>query len=50
MLKNPYGSRVSPHLFDLVRTVMHAAATDRLDEKNFYAFNPSFDKGCGCGH
>ena len=23
-------------------------ATDRLDEKNFYAFNPSFDKGCGC--
>ncbi|MBQ3074447.1 MAG: manganese catalase family protein [Clostridia bacterium] len=21
-------------------------ATDRLDEKNFYAFNPSFDKGC----
>ena len=25
-------------------------ATDRLDSKNFYAFNPSFDKGCGCGH
>jgi spore coat protein JC len=25
-------------------------ATDRLDEKNFYAFNPSFDKPCGCGH
>lgn len=23
-------------------------ATDRLDSKNFYAFNPSFDKGCGC--
>ena len=23
-------------------------ATDRLDEKNFYAFNPSFDKPCGC--
>ena len=23
-------------------------ATDRLDEKNFYAYNPSFDKGCGC--
>ena len=22
-------------------------ATDRLDEKNFYAFNLSFDKGCG---
>lgn len=21
-------------------------ATDRLDSKNFYAFNPSFDKGC----
>lgn len=21
-------------------------ATDRLDEKNFYAFNPSFDKNC----
>lgn len=21
--------------------------TDRLDEKNFYAFNPSFDKNCG---
>lgn len=20
--------------------------TDKLDEKNFYAFNPSFDKGC----
>ena len=20
---------------------------DRLDEKNFYAFNPGFDKGCG---
>ncbi len=25
-------------------------AQDKLDEKNFYAFNPSFDKGCGCGH
>lgn len=25
-------------------------ATDRLDSKNFYAFNPEFDKGCGCGH
>lgn len=23
-------------------------ATDRLDSKNFYAFNPEFDKGCGC--
>ena len=23
-------------------------ATDRMDEKNFYAFNPEFDKGCGC--
>ncbi len=23
-------------------------AADRLDEKNFYAFNPSFDKPCGC--
>ncbi len=23
-------------------------ATDRMDEKNFYAFNPSFDKPCGC--
>ena len=23
-------------------------ATDRLNCKNFYAFNPSFDKGCGC--
>ncbi len=23
-------------------------ATDRLDEKNFYAFNPEFDKPCGC--
>ena len=22
-------------------------ATDRLNEKNFYACNPSFDKGCG---
>jgi len=22
-------------------------ATDRLDSKNFYAFNPEFDKGCG---
>ena len=22
-------------------------ATDRLDSKNFYAFNPSFDKNCG---
>ena len=21
---------------------------DKLDSKNFYAFNPSFDKGCGC--
>lgn len=21
-------------------------ATDKLDEKNFYAFNPSFDKNC----
>jgi len=25
-------------------------ATDRLDEKNFYAFNPGFDKPCCCGH
>lgn len=25
-------------------------AQDRMDEKNFYAINPSFDKGCGCGH
>ena len=23
-------------------------AQDRLDSKNFYAFNPEFDKGCGC--
>ena len=23
-------------------------AQDRMDEKNFYAFNPGFDKGCGC--
>ena len=23
-------------------------ATDRLDSKNFYAFNPSFDNPCGC--
>lgn len=22
---------------------------DKLDSKNFYAFNPSFDKGCGNG-
>ena len=22
---------------------------DKLDSKNFYAFNPAFDKGCGCG-
>ena len=44
--QTPYGSRASPHLFDLVRKGMHAAATDRLDEKNFYAFNPSFDKPC----
>ena len=22
---------------------------DHLDSKNFYAFNPSFDKGCGSG-
>ena len=22
---------------------------DRLDSKNFYAFNPSFDKGCDGG-
>ena len=22
-------------------------ATDKLNEKNFYAFNPAFDKGCG---
>ena len=21
---------------------------DKLDSKNFYAFNPEFDKGCGC--
>lgn len=21
---------------------------DRLDSRNFYAFNPAFDKGCGC--
>lgn len=25
-------------------------AQDRLDSKNYYAFNPEFDKGCGCGH
>lgn len=25
-------------------------ATDRLNEKNFYAFNPSFDKKCNCKH
>jgi len=25
-------------------------AQDKLDEKNFYAFNPEFDKGCGCSH
>ena len=25
-------------------------AQDKLDCKNFYACNPSFDKGCGCGH
>ena len=23
---------------------------DKLDSKNFYAYNPEFDKGCGCGH
>ncbi len=23
-------------------------ATDKLNEKNFYAFNPSFDKKCNC--
>ena len=23
-------------------------ATDRLDSKNFYAFNPEFDRPCGC--
>ena len=22
---------------------------DKLDSKNFYAFSPAFDKGCGCG-
>lgn len=22
---------------------------DKLDSKDFYAFNPAFDKGCGCG-
>ena len=22
---------------------------DKLDSKNFYAFNPAFDKSCGCG-
>ena len=25
-------------------------ATDKLNEKNFYAFNPSFDKKCNCRH
>jgi len=25
-------------------------ATDKLNEKNFYAFNPSFDKKCNCKH
>ncbi len=23
---------------------------DRLDSKNYYAFNPQIDKGCGCGN
>ena len=23
-------------------------STDKLNSKNFYAFNPEFDKGCGC--
>ncbi|MBR3837404.1 MAG: manganese catalase family protein [Clostridia bacterium] len=23
-------------------------AQDRMNSKNFYAYNPSFDKGCGC--
>ena len=25
---------------------MNEIITDKLDEKNFYAFNPSFDKKC----
>lgn len=25
-------------------------ATDKLNEKNFYAFNPGFDKKCNCKH
>lgn len=25
-------------------------ATDKLNEKNFYAFNPSFDTKCNCKH
>jgi len=23
---------------------------DKLDCKNYYAYNPSYDKGCGCGN
>lgn len=23
---------------------------DRLDSKNFYGYNPAFDKGCDCKH
>ena len=25
-------------------------AEDNLNSKNFYAFNPEYDKGCGCNH
>ena len=39
---NPYKSRVSG-----VVVSISIIAQDNLDSKNFYACNPSFDKGCG---
>jgi len=47
MLKKPCVSRVSPHLFDLVKWVMHTAATDRLDSKNSTPATPALTRAVG---
>ena len=45
MLKSPYVSMASPHHFDLARFGdALRIVQDNLDYKNFYAYNPSFDK------
>ena len=45
MLKNPYVSRAFGHFFDLVSFAdALRISQDKMDEKNFYGRNPSFDK------